>query len=1246
MADTGIPPGLTLRKTLDEVKLFDNVTKNTKDLAANLAKQYASVDFLAETQKKFQKHLNDDIAARKKEHEEYLLFMEQQGYSKKEIESQQKQNLLEIEKLRNDALKEYNKTTAETQQNIDQLKKDVDQSILSYKDFQERMFKEVAKLKEAGASSDEIAAYLKKNEDVYQEASREMIASLDHVKDGLADLAKNENFDEDTRFQLKKQLRILEKSYDLEEFYFNKQYKIFEGMNEDLNRLRESQEEADKKEKRQQKGKFKDTLLTTMLGPFRLLTDPISRMLNSNRGTFEQFQHKTEQKDEKLEIYEKSRIQLNKLAEEDRENARLEALISGADASEFEKPSAASAGMKALGESFTPKAFLTGLKESLGIGEISFDAYFERANRQDAKDALYKEVKSLPKAILKGLITRGTQEHESSPVAAEAAVERGSEISPATAEAAAEPLALASPVAAEAAVERGSEISPVGGEPENHPLLNKISPDQNSLLAKGGVVGAGVVFLAKKLGLITDVFEDAEKKDKDEGGLGKTAADFVKKNGLGLLKAAAPLAVTALGGVMVAKGLEMQKRDTEDANKYFDEGNTARGVETLILGDRARVTEETANQELGRTAGKSALAAGGAGLVAAGGAGTAAMLGTVASAGGLAAAGGLGAVGTAGITAMGAVLPPALIAAAVVTAGMVVAKGTQEAFELGWDKNQAAIQKELTDTMLSEDSTTIEKIKAGAGSVWKGFTGSLAGSIREAGKVLDAETMIQNEKQINYIKEQAEAGSESHQRLLEMMQSEQFNALSDAEQKSAMQAEGLYDEFRGAQETFQKTLGEHLVTAGRTIGGLFSGLVDTTMEGMQGRETAVWEKAALKGMENMSGEDVTRLQQSGAYQEAMANGGGHKKAMESAYLAEAREKAIARGDLREDGMAVQEGNWLAGMSAGAAAGGVPGAAAGALGGAVFGKYLGFGDTGRAYKKKQSDEEYRQTFEYSKRKTELLGEGMTAEEADLAAIEEQNILYERARTLRLKQSADYKKEFDKQLKEGKSIKQAEEAALRAAKENKRNIMTTTELVKDKFREVGKILGNWAGNIGGFFKETFSEAGENLAGIGNMIKEGAKDVWNAVSEWFSGIWRGLGDKVRGMLGAVSEGWDWVKDKAGEGLDWVKGLFSGEDDPVAAPAKINDGIVTKDGRVIEVSPDDNIYATKNEFKSARDKEAQAAMPDVPRAPAEFTDAGIIAAIQALTDVLRNKELTPTIISPGESVNFDQFRMADVLA
>jgi hypothetical protein len=143
------------------------------------------------------------------------------------------------------------------------------------------------------------------------------------------------------------------------------------------------------------------------------------------------------------------------------------------------------------------------------------------------------------------------------------------------------------------------------------------------------------------------------------------------------MKLAAPLAVMAVGGIMIKKGLDMQQRDTEDAKKYFEEGNTARGIETAWLGDRARLTEENANAELGRTTGKTALLAGGAATV---GVGTA---GAIAAGGALAGGAGLAGAGTAGMAAMGAAFPPALIAAAVAVGEQLSRKELKK--RLNWD---------------------------------------------------------------------------------------------------------------------------------------------------------------------------------------------------------------------------------------------------------------------------------------------------------------------------------------------------------------------------------------------------------------------------------------------------------------------------------------------------------------------------------------------------------------------------------
>jgi hypothetical protein len=458
------------------------------------------------------------------------------------------------------------------------------------------------------------------------------------------------------------------------------------------------------------------------------------------------------------------------------------------------------------------------------------------------------------------------------------------------------------------------------------------------------------------------------------------------------------------------------------------------------------------------------------------------------------------------------------------------------------------------------------------------------------------------------------------------MQSEQFKVMNKSEQKMLMQSEGLYDDYEKMQQETQKSFGEHLLTAGRTVGGFFTGIVNTAMEGVRGKESARWEAEALKGMENMSGEDVARLKQSKEYQDAMANGGNAKDAMESAYLAERKQTAIARGDLREDGMVIQGG-------------GLVGA-------------LGFGDTGLAYKKRKTgtdelDNEYRQTFEYSKRKAELMNEGKKAEEADLAVIAEQNQLYQDSLTLRLKQSEDYKETFDKVLKETKDIKKAEEAGLKAARENKKNTMTTTQLMKTKFMEVWNSVRDFAGNVGGWFKDKFSAAGQGMADLGKAIADGAKAVWNSVTEWASGLWKGIGEKFTqvldglkdfggGVLDAGKAGLGWLGDKASGAWDWLTG--GGQ----RADASINDGIVLKNGKIIEISPDDNVYATKNEPKVIRDQEAQAAMPSVQKTPAEFTDKNIVAMLKAILDRLNKMDIQPQVVTSGGDVNFDGLRMA----
>jgi hypothetical protein len=1098
----------------------------------------------------------------------------------------------------------------------------------------------IQSMKRSGASEAEMLAFIKKNAGVYMQSTLDVQKSVQDAHREFTRLYEDSTaLSAKDRIDIRKQLALMERSVQFQENYADMQQEIMDSLNKGIddlvaetkaerrqNELRDRLEEsrhledkkfqkarddADKKlnKQRDKEDKWADkkgSLFTAMLGPLRLFTDPILKAVTKDGENTEEFiksrlakslENKREKEDEEIEARQEK---------EDKERDYIK---------EFER--------KRNELYLSTQAQL----DELAGGEAALLPVFERKllEQESKQTEFQKYVQEVLPNKLESVfkIALGPLREITDPVNSV--------------------LKIPSPVTSFIGEDKETQEQFIADltDAEYNPLLEKTAPNQNVLLAKGGILGASAVYLGNLLGdQLNDMTEGQDKK-KGEGKLFDNVKGFLSKNGLSLMKIAAPLAVMAIGGFMIKKGLDMQKRDTEDAKKYFEEGNTARGIETAWLGDRAKLTEENANAELGRTTGKTALLAGGAATVGVGAAGA------IAAGGALAGGVGLAGAGTAGLAAMGAAFPPALIAAAVAVGVTVIAKGTQEAFELGWDKNQANIQKELNATIFDEDASVWEKIKASAESTWKGFTGSLAGGIREAGSVLDAEAMIQNEKQIKFLQEQADAGNEDYARLLDLMQSEQFKSMKKSEQKMLMQSEGLYDDYEKMQQETQKSFGEHLLTAGRTVGGFFTGLVDTAMEGARGKETARWEAEVLKGMENMSGEDVSRLKKSQEYQDVMANGGDVKSAMEAAYLKEQKDTAIARGDLTKDGMAVQNSGGMKGALAGLAVGGLPGAIAGGLG-----NYFGFGDTGLAYKKRKTgtdelDNEYRQTFEYSKRKSELMNEGKTAEEADLAVIAEQNQLYQDSLTLRLKQSEEYKETFDKVLKETKDIKKAEEAGLKAARENKKNTMTTTQLMKAKFTEVWDSIRDFAGNVGGWFKDKFSAAGQGMTDLGKTIADGASAVWNSITEWASGLWKGIGEKFTqvldglkdfggGLLDAGKSGLDWLGDKASGAWDWLSGGDR------RADTSINDGIVLKNGKVIEISPDDNVYATKNEPRVIRDREAQAAMPSIQKTPAEFTDKNIVAMLQAILDRLNKMDIRPQVVNSGGDINFDGLKMA----
>lgn len=1028
-------------------------------------------------------------------------------------------------------------------------------------------------LKQKGASDEEIIAYLSKRQDTYEKDTKALFDSFGNLHRTLEGwIEEDETLSGQDRILLRKQLEVFQKSYDLDEQLRQENEKDKKKRNAVLDHIAESVKgtwkEALENGKEERKDAF-GSMAASLLGPLRVIADPISKFATGKttkelaQDVFDKWTTK-EDKDEDLK---------DKQRDEELESALSNAqqpLISSVDQIS-----------DLLTETATQTLALPGVTESRDE-EFSY----ENENPVVANPQISPESRSL-----------FSYENEN-PVVAKDSYSTD--------------------------FFRSLQSSENESFSEDEGILADTNPAETDLLRKGGVIGAAAVFLGKEIRKLGEGIDDIDVDD-DDGFLDNLMSGKLKKTltklAPTLASAAGVAAVAAVPIAMLAGGLKLQERDTEDAKKYAEQGNYGRAVETAWLGDRSRLTEENANSELGRATGKTALIAGGVtgvGALAAGGA-AAGM-----SAGAAAAAGGAGLLGT-GLAAAGAtasaVFPPVLIAAAIAAGVTVIAKGTQEAFELGWDKNQAEIQKNLYDTIYSEDSSVWEKIKASVESGWKEFTGTIAGGIRGVTEELEGDAAIEWQRGIEYLEKTAAEGNKENARLLTMLQSEEFKALSDKDQEMILKSEGLFDEYQTMLDEAQNSFGESLLNGLRATGDFFVGAVNTKMEALNGKKGAAIDAQLLKDMDKITGEDVERLKNSTAYAEALSQGKNKKQAMEAAYLEEKHRENAALGIQKENGVAV-----------------------------------GFNDYAITYfQKKKTDEDYRQTHEYSQEKAKLMQQGYTSEEADLKAIQEYNEMYEQALTYRLKQTKDYREHYKKCLKEGKSMAQAEKEALRVAKENTRNTMTVTELIKDKFSSIGTSL-----------KETFNRVGEKISEGFDAVKESdfvktisefATGIWDSVTEWFGKIGNWFSEKWDSVTEGLTTAWDstkegfktagdWIGDKATAAGDWVGDKASTAWDWITGSkpdAQIDDGIVTKDGKVIQLSPDDNVYATKNMPTVVGDADAQRAMPSVPAPQAEFTDKGIIAAIQVLTEVLKSKNMSPEINIPDNStVGFDQYRSA----
>ena len=1122
---------------------------------------------------------------------------------------------------------------AELQEELLELTKQQQKLYKRFDEEQAQRSMDAKLLKQKGASDEEIIAYLSKRQDTYEKDTKALFDSFGNLHRTLEGwIEEDESLSGEDRVLLRKQLKTFQKSYDLDEQLRQENEKDKKKRNAVLDRIAESVrgtwKEALENGKEERKDAF-GSMAASLLGPLRVIADPIAKFATGKTTKdlaliFEKVTSKKDKKEEKAAARDLELESALSTAQEPLVTSvsRISDLIETDLTPSLPAPEASESPEVnvSIPEMATPEVVNNIATET---PEVTVDA--PQVEIPEEKPIPLSEVleRLTINADLVNLISEGkpelSEDKEPENSFQESFTENETVLLPR------EPEIFkgikSSGDELDNSLFEKSPLAPSVSTDES--LLDRTTPVETELLRKGGIIGASAVFLGKEIRKLGEGIDDIDL-NSDESFLDKLSggkfSKTLKKLAPTLASAAGVAAVAAVPTAMLVEGAKLQERDTEDAKKYAEQGKYGRAIETAWLGDRSRLTEENANAELRRATGKTALIVGGAAGVTALAGGAAAGM----AAGGAAVAGGAGLLG-AGLAAAGAaaasVFPPILIAGAIAAAVTVIAKGTQEAFELGWDKNQAEIQKNLYDTIYSEDSSVWEKIKASVDSEWKEFTGTLAGGIRGASEELESNAAIEWQRGIEYLEKTAAEGNKENARLLTMLQSEKFKALSEKDQEMILKSEGLFDEYQTMLDETQNSFGESLLNGLRATRGFFIGAVKTKMEALNGKKRAAIDARLLKDMDKITGEDVERLKNSTAYAEARAQGKNQKQAMEAAYLDEKHKENAALGIEKENGVAV-----------------------------------GFNDYAITYfQKKKTDEDYRQTHEYSQEKAKLMKQGYTSEEADLKAIEEYNLMYEQALEYRLKQTEDYREHYKKCLKEGKSMAQAEKEALRVAKENTRNTMTVTELIKDKFSSIGTSL-----------KETFNRVGEKISEGFDAVKESdfvktisefATGIWDSVTEWFGKIgnwfsekWDSITERLTTAWDSTKEGFktagDWISDKATATGDWVGDKASAAWDWITGnkpDAQIEDGIVTKDGKVIQLSPEDNVYATKNMPTVVGDADAQRAMPSIPAPQAEFTDKGIIAAIQVLTDVLKSKNMSPEINIPDNStIAFDQFRSA----
>jgi hypothetical protein len=401
-------------------------------------------------------------------------------------------------------------------------------------------------MRKGGAPEAELLAFLKKNAGIYMQSTLDVQKSIQDAHRDFTRLYEDStSLSTKDRIDIRKQLTMMEKSVQFQNNYSDMQQEIMDSLDKGINdlvtetltkkrqdelwdRLEESRRLEDKKnqkarededkklqKQRDKKDKWADkkgSLFTSMLGPLRLFTDPILKLVTKDSENTEEFiksrlakslEKKREVEDEEIgvrrekedkerdyikdfenkrnELYLSTQAQLDELA------GGEAALLPIFEQKLLEQESKQTEFQKYVQE-VLPEKLGAVFKVALGpLREITdpLNSVLE-ISLSDVKSVLAPS----PEEIIRRELPDPGVENVLTPLPAE--VLRREIPSPGI-----ESVLAASPITSFIGEDKETQEQFITDltDAEYNPLLEKIAPNQNALLAKGGILGASAVYL-------------------------------------------------------------------------------------------------------------------------------------------------------------------------------------------------------------------------------------------------------------------------------------------------------------------------------------------------------------------------------------------------------------------------------------------------------------------------------------------------------------------------------------------------------------------------------------------------------------------------------------------------------------------------------------------------------------------------------------------------------------------------------